>query len=302
MKKKVIFTAALALTLSAGAFAACDPAPSASGAPDGLSGSLVDSDLSQTVTEGQTGYRLSFDSCGGSPVDAVSYPSYAYLVEPEAPTREGYRFDGWYWDQEYTREFVFATNTMPAADVTVYAKWTKLYTVTFDSRGGSHVNDVTGEAGEALAAPEAPIRANYVFDGWFTDTEGTTPYVFDTIPAEDITVYAHWHERQTNISVTLMPNLPVTATVSPVTATANEGESLDVSADETFTAALTSALGAPVYTFGYWAYDAAGRQPVGETMGYAEGGSVTLYAHWIRSAAYVSLTFVNGDERHRSLL
>ena len=296
MKKKVIFTAALALTLSAGAFAACDPASSASGVPDGLSGSLVDSDLSQTVTEGQTGYRLSFDSCGGSPVDAVSYPSYAYLVEPEAPMREGYRFDGWYWDQEYTREFVFATNTMPAADVTVYAKWTKLYTVTFDSRGGSHVNDVTGEAGEALAAPEAPIRANYVFDGWFTDTEGTTPCVFDTIPAEDITVYAHWHERQTNISVTLMPNLPVTATVSPVTATANEGESLDVSADETFTAALTSALGAPVYTFGYWAYDAAGRQPVGETMGYAEGGSVTLYAHWIRSAAYVSLTFVNGDE------
>lgn len=298
MKKRIVITAALALTLSAGVFAACDA--SASRTPDLPGGAgdhaTIDTTLPSSESGEQTGYRLSFDSCGGTPVDAVNYAKHAYLVAPEEPTREGYRFDGWYWDAEYTREFIFATNTMPAADITVYAKWTKLYTVTFDSRGGSHVNDVTGEAGEALAAPESPIRANYVFDGWFTDAEGTTPYVFDTIPAQDITVYAHWHERQTNIAVTLMPNLPVAATVTPVTATANEGEPLDVSADETFTAALTEAMGAPVYTFGYWSYDEAGRQPVGEAMGHFESGSVTLYAQWTRSSAYASLTFVNESE------
>lgn len=298
MKKKIVITAALALTFSAGVFAACDSetAVTPEDSLGNINGSTIDAPLSSAESGEQAGYRLSFDSCGGSPVDAVNYPSHAYLVEPEEPTRDGYRFDGWYWDREYTREFIFATNTMPASDVTVYAKWTKLYTVTFDCRGGSHVNDVTGEAGEVLPVPDAPIRAGYVFDGWFTDAEGTTPYVFTTIPAEDITVYAHWHERQTNISVTLMPNLPVDATVSTVTATANEGETLETDADETFTAALTEEMGAPVYVFGYWSYDEAGRQPVGETMGYVEGGSVTLYAQWIRSAAYVSVTFVNGED------
>ena len=171
MKKRIVITAALALTLSAGVFAACDA--SASRTPDLPGGAgdhaTIDTTLPSSESGEQTGYRLSFDSCGGTPVDAVNYAKHAYLVAPEEPTREGYRFDGWYWDAEYTREFIFATNTMPAADITVYAKWTKLYTVTFDSRGGSHVNDVTGEAGEALAAPESPILANYVFDGWFTD-------------------------------------------------------------------------------------------------------------------------------------
>ena len=187
MKKKIIITAALALTLSAGVFAACDSETAVvpEDSQGNLNGSTIDAPLSSAESGEQAGYRLSFDSCGGSPVDAVNYPSHAYLVEPEPPTLEGYRFAGWYWDQEYTREFVFATNTMPAADVTVYAKWTKLYTVTFDCRDGSPVDPVTGEAGDALTAPAAPVREGYVFDGWFADEEGTTPYVFTTIPAQD---------------------------------------------------------------------------------------------------------------------
>ena len=297
MKKKIIITAALALTLSAGVFAACDSETAVAPEDALINGSTVDAPLSSAESGEQAGYRLSFDSCGGSPVDAVNYPSHAYLVEPEPPTREGYRFDGWYWDREYTREFVFATNTMPAADVTVYAKWTKLYTVTFvDSRDDSVISSVAGEEGLVLTAPATPVREGYIFDGWFADAEGTTPYVFTTIPAQDITVYAHWHERQTSISVTLMPNTPVQTAAQSASATAAEGEALDTDADETFTAALTAAMGAPVYVFGYWSYDEAGRQPVGETMEYVEGGSVTLYAQWTRSAAYASVTFVNGED------
>ena len=190
MKKRILITA-LALTLSAGVLAACDSAAEQSGAP--LDGTLLDSALPVQDAGETAGYRLTFDSCGGTPVDAVVYPAHGYLAEPAQPTREGYRFDGWYWDAEYTREFIFATNTMPSCDVTVYAKWTKQYTVTFDSRGGSDVAPVTGEAGDPVAAPDAPVRAGYVFDGWFADAEGTTPYEFGVIPAQDVTVYARWH-------------------------------------------------------------------------------------------------------------
>lgn len=292
MKKRILITA-LALTLSAGVLAACDSAAEQSGAP--LDGTLLDSALPVQDAGETAGYRLTFDSCGGTPVDAVVYPAHGYLAEPAQPTREGYRFDGWYWDAEYTREFIFATNTMPSCDVTVYAKWTKQYTVTFDSRGGSDVAPVTGEAGDPVAAPDAPVRAGYVFDGWFADAEGTTPYEFGVIPAQDVTVYALWHEIGTDIALTLMPNTPVETSAQSVTATADECGPIQTDADETFAAALEAALGAPVFTFGGWSYDAAGRQPVGETLG-SVGGSATLYAQWTRSAAYASLTFVNGGE------
>ena len=38
-----------------------------------------------------------------------------------APTREGYTLDGWYSDVAFTTEYVFTT--MPAANITLYAKW-----------------------------------------------------------------------------------------------------------------------------------------------------------------------------------
>ena len=40
---------------------------------------------------------------------------------PEAPTREGYRFDGWYTDQECTVAYDF--NTKATRSFTLYAKW-----------------------------------------------------------------------------------------------------------------------------------------------------------------------------------
>jgi len=50
-------------------------------------------------------------------------------VSPLTLTREGYDFDGWYVDKEFKNKFDF--NTALTQDYTVYAKWTKLFTVTY---------------------------------------------------------------------------------------------------------------------------------------------------------------------------
>ena len=123
MKKRIVITAALALTLSAGVFAACDA--SASRTPDLPGGAgdhaTIDTTLPSSESGEQTGYRLSFDSCGGTPVDAVNYAKHAYLVAPEEPTREGYRFDGWYLDEDFATPY---DNSKPLmGDVTLYGKW-----------------------------------------------------------------------------------------------------------------------------------------------------------------------------------
>ena len=71
------------------------------------------------------GFAVTFDSQGGTDVQFVDGIPYEQTVpEPEAPTREGYRFTGWYlepgchtlWDLE---------NDPVYQDMTLYAGWEK---------------------------------------------------------------------------------------------------------------------------------------------------------------------------------
>ena len=68
-----------------------------------------------------------------------------------------------------------------------------LYTVTFNSNGGSAVSPATqASAGASIAKPSDPTRASYEFDGWYT-TAGekiSWPYT----PTADITLYVRWQE------------------------------------------------------------------------------------------------------------
>ncbi|GBG11113.1 hypothetical protein PAT3040_05898, partial [Paenibacillus agaridevorans] len=53
--------------------------------------------------------------------------------------------------------------------MTLYAKWTiNVYTVSFESNGGSAVEATTVEHGDTMEAPEVPTRTGYAFGGWYT--------------------------------------------------------------------------------------------------------------------------------------
>ncbi len=72
-------------------------------------------------------------------------------------------------------------------------KETTEYTVTFQSNGGSAVASVTVEENGKVTEPTAPTKENYVFGGWFKDSECTEAWVFATDTVQgDITLYAKW--------------------------------------------------------------------------------------------------------------
>ena len=105
---------------------------------------------------------VSFDSDGGTPVADQKLTAGAFISVPAAPIKDGYAFAGWYlgdtaWD--------FETNT--ATDtITLVAKWVAVYTVTFNSDGGSNVALQKVTAGSAIAPPITPEKENYVFRYW----------------------------------------------------------------------------------------------------------------------------------------
>ena len=68
------------------------------------------------------GYTVTFNSKGGTDV-AAQKCMYADLVaEPEPPTREGYDFSGWYYDENCLYLWDFETAQVEG-DTTLYAGW-----------------------------------------------------------------------------------------------------------------------------------------------------------------------------------
>ncbi|MCL2689025.1 MAG: InlB B-repeat-containing protein [Chitinispirillia bacterium] len=139
-------------------------------------------------------YTITFNPQSGTvtPTTAVTGTN-GRLASLPAPTRTDYEFDGWFTEAEAGTEVT--TATVFTVNTTIFAQWTALptYTITFDPQRGSvaPTGAVTGTNG-MLAALPTPIRANFTFDGWFTEeaagTEVTTATVFDA----DATIFAQW--------------------------------------------------------------------------------------------------------------
>lgn len=66
-------------------------------------------------------YTVTYESNGGSEVNAQTVNANDFFTALDAPTREGYIFGGWYADEALTQPYDF--NTPATADIILYAKW-----------------------------------------------------------------------------------------------------------------------------------------------------------------------------------
>lgn len=141
-------------------------------------------------------YTITFDSNGGSSVTAITQDYGTEVAEPTPPTQSGFVFSGWYSD-DVTFNNAYSFTTMPAQNITIYAKWVEesgtTYAVTFDSNEGSAVATQDVAEGGQAAEPIDPTRSGYVFDGWYTDdVTFENLYNFSTSVNAPITLYAKW--------------------------------------------------------------------------------------------------------------
>ena len=118
-------------------------------------------------------------------------------TEPaKQPTREGYRFDGWFVDGD-TAPWDFATPI--TAPLTLHAKWTiEQYDVTFETYGGSPAPAAQKVAyGTTVQPVETPARDGFEFVGWYIDSNLTRSWNFDTDTVKaPLTLYAKWRELE----------------------------------------------------------------------------------------------------------
>ncbi len=70
----------------------------------------------------------------------------------------------------------------------------RIYTVSFESNGGTFIESVTREEGQVLTQPEIPLREGYEFKGWYKDSLLNETYDFTTEVTSDLELYSKWQQ------------------------------------------------------------------------------------------------------------
>lgn len=120
----------------------------------------------------------------------ISNQDYTPTTPPVGKT--DHTFSGWYVDEECTSQFVFAGETMPAHNITLYAGWDgRDYTVTAH---GKSVLSVTVEKGDTVSPDQfasviPDVGEGETFMGWTEQQGSTRLFNFATQITRDIHLY-----------------------------------------------------------------------------------------------------------------
>lgn len=159
---------------------------------------------------------VTFDTNGGKSIENLNVEDGKTIDSIPTPTRDGYTFEGWYYNDE-----VFDFSTVITKNITLTAKWavvdkpvsgntntaTKTYTVSFDSAGGTPVGSKRVGSNKTVVKPANPTRDGYTFIGWYN---GTVKFDFATKITKNITLTAKWEK----VEVSEEPEAAKTYTVT----------------------------------------------------------------------------------------
>lgn len=227
-------------------------------------------------------YTINFDANGGS---GTMEPQKAGAGQTVTLTKNAFTkgdsaFTGWNTEADgsgtkYNDEAEVKDLTEREDSITLYAQWSRTYTIKFDTNGGKGTMDpVVADSAEAVTLPEHTFtRQNYTFTGWNTKADGTgTAYadkatVTDIAPAgsKEVTLYAQWESNLCTITFDATGG-----TVSEETRKAEKNAVVG----ELPTAIRKS------YKFLGWFTAAEGGTRITKETNVGDAAEVTYYAHW----------------------
>jgi len=136
---------------------------------------------------------MTFVTNGGDAIAPITQDYGTAVVSP-TPIYIGFTFVGWYEEVGLTTPYTITT--MPAADLSLYAKYTEdTYTITYlNVLGIANGNPATyEEADNPITFVVPTVTIGYTFVGWFTEPVGGTEVTVTTDETVgSFTLYAQW--------------------------------------------------------------------------------------------------------------
>ncbi len=235
-------------------------------------------------------YTATFNSAGGTSVDAITQTFGTVIEKPDDPTRYGYSFVGWMNGNDLVTFPVTLTDNL-----NLTAKWEAVeYSITYVGMDGvenSNPKTYTIESGNIILANPGP-RSGCTFMGWYTneDLSDSSRVIGIAIAARSTgvrTFYASWRANVYGVNF------------DDGTESNNAGGSMSA---QTFTYDVDQPLKNneftnPGYSFEGWAL--APNSPFiysdGESVkNLTPSGSITLYAQWKPITYTISYTLGSG--------
>ena len=237
----------------------------------------------------------------GDPSQCYSTNENGEINQPASPVRDGYVFDGWYYNSAFTDAVDFSQPLQGSADhYVLFAKWTeassKVLNVTYDANGGQFADGKNVMQGQTdsdgiARQPLAPTRDGYVFAGWYYHSNGTDQVDFNQPivgSGKNVTLFAAWTPAKQDKTVDILY-------------VANGGKFFDgndtmqVVTDTNGIARLPLQPTREGYDFLGWSYDRDGNDPVDFTKAIVSGsGHATVYAQWKQNNEKTVLYVANG--------
>lgn len=152
-------------------------------------------------------YKISYELGGGenNSGNPEMYTAESATIILKKPSKEGYVFDGWYYDKNKTQAATQITSGS-TGDKVVYAKWSvRTYPITYMA-GAYGVGLVPADVKMydvpiQLRGANTYTRENYILDGWSITDGGDKNYDLDAIYEKNfkLTLYPYWIEDALSI-------------------------------------------------------------------------------------------------------
>ena len=116
-------------------------------------------------------FTVSFETNGGGAIASQNITSGQKATRPSDPTKNGYKFMGWYADSGLTTEFNF-NDTLITENKTIYAKWTKMIPVyrMYNPNSGEHLYTTDAHEVEIIFREQGWGKEGIA---WYTGETGT---------------------------------------------------------------------------------------------------------------------------------
>ncbi len=130
----------------------------------------INDKISSTVTiivKPAIKYTIEYELDGGISEDLPSeYDTLNKGLDIPSPTKEGYKFLGWYDNNLFTGDKITKIEKGTEGNKILYAKWKKeniTYKITFESNGGSHIQQIEYVNESEEITLESPTKEGYRF-------------------------------------------------------------------------------------------------------------------------------------------
>ena len=149
--------------------------------------SLVVKDITLRAKYVGNTYKITLDANGGTCNDDYVLVTYNSSYSLPKAFKDGFTFRGWTYNDE---DVIDTTSYQFTNDVTYVARYSRPYSVSFDSNGGSFVESITYDDWIIDNLP-TPTKEGFRFGGWYI---GTTKIEngYKNIEQVDLTLKASW--------------------------------------------------------------------------------------------------------------